>query len=190
MTIYFFMNLNHLSDEQIVEIVLKQDKETYVELIKRYQIKLSHYLRKFISDLDDIEDVLQLVFIKAYRNLYNFKLNKKFSSWIYRIAHNEAISYLRKYGESRIPLDEVEYKLIDKTVDMDIDIDRSILKKKVEAALVKLKFKYREPLILYYFEQKSYQEISDILRLPTSTVGTLLLRAKKLLKSNLLNLIL
>ena len=92
---------------------------------------------------------------------------------------------MRKYAKEKIPLDAVEYKLIDEDIDMAGDIDRSILKAEVEKLLLTLKLKYREPLILFYFEQKSYQEISDILRIPRSTVGTLIGRAKKMLKNNL-----
>jgi len=92
---------------------------------------------------------------------------------------------LRKYAKEKIPLDAVEYKLIDEDIDMAGDIDRSILKAEVEKLLLTLKLKYREPLILFYFEQKSYEEISDILRLPINTVGTLIFRGKEMLKKNL-----
>ena len=179
------MNLNKLTDEQLVVIILDKDQELYSEIIKRYQTKLSHYLRKFIYNPDELEDVLQVVFIKAYRNLYSFNVNKKFSSWIYRISHNEAINHLKKYAKERISLDDVEYKLIDEKIDLDEQVDRNLLKTEVEQLLSTLKIKYREPLILYFFEQKSYQEISDILHIPTSTVGTLILRGKKILKDNL-----
>ncbi|MCK5475067.1 MAG: RNA polymerase sigma factor [Candidatus Pacebacteria bacterium] len=174
-----------LSDEQLVEIIRKDDQELYGEIIKRYNQKLSHYLRKFIYDQDELEDVLQVVFIKVYKNLYGFNINKKFSSWIYRIAHNEALNHLRKYSKERISLDEVEYRIIDEKIDVGGDVDKKILKKNVEKLLKKIRPKYQEPLILFYFEQKSYEEISDILRIPTSTVGTLISRGKKMLKEEL-----
>ncbi len=90
-----------LADEQLVGIIREEDKELYSEIIKRYNQKLSHYLRKFIYDPDGLEDVLQVVFIKAYRNLYGFNIKNRFSSWIYRIAHNEAINYLKKIAEQK-----------------------------------------------------------------------------------------
>ena len=62
------MDLSQLSDEQLIKIILEQDREVYGEIIKRYQLKLTHYLRKFINDPDEIEDVLQIVFIKTYKN--------------------------------------------------------------------------------------------------------------------------
>jgi len=179
------MNPSNLTDEQLVETIRERDQELYSEIIKRYQTKLSHYLRKFIYDLDELEDVLQVVFIKAYRNLYGFNVNKKFSSWIYRIAHNEAINYLKKNSKGQISLEEVEYKIIDEKINLHDDIDKILLKKKVEKYLSDISLKYREPLILFYFEQKSYREISDILRVPKNTVGTLISRGKQMLKENL-----
>ncbi len=174
-----------LSDEQLVEIIRENDQELYSEIIKRYNQKLSHYLRKFIYDQDELEDVLQVVFIKVYKNLYGFNINKKFSSWIYRIAHNEAVNHLKKYSKERISLDEIEYKIIDEKIDISGQIDKKLLKESVEKLLKNIKTKYREPLILFYFEQKSYEEISDILRIPTSTVGTLISRGKKMIKQQI-----
>jgi len=173
------------SDEQIVTDILKGDKDLYREIIRRYSEKLSRYLRKFLSDRDDIEDILQVVFIKAYKNLYGFNVNKKFSSWIYRIAHNEAINHLKKYKNGRISLDDVEYKLIDEKADIRKEADRMFLKKDMEKVMGKLDMKYREPIVLFYFEDMSYEEISDVLRIPKNTVGTLILRGKNLIKEHL-----
>lgn len=174
-----------LTDEQLVEIIREKDKELYSEIIKHYNQKLSHYLRKFIHDPDELEDVLQVVFIKAYRNLYGFNVKNKFSSWIYRIAHNEAVNYLKKNSRTKIFLDEVEYKIADEKIDLNGHIDKVFLKREIGKCMESIKFKYREPLILFYFEQKSYEEISDILRVPTSTIGTLISRGKKIIKEKL-----
>ena len=73
-------DMQDLSDEQIIGKVLEDNKDIYIEIIKRYEKKLSHYLHTFISDQDEIEDVIQVVFIKTYKNLYGFDQNKKFSS--------------------------------------------------------------------------------------------------------------
>lgn len=178
------MSSPKLTDEQLVEIIREKDQELYSEIIKRYQAKLSHYLRKFIYDPDELEDVLQVVFIKAFRNLFGFDIDKKFSSWIYRIAHNEAINHLKKNFKGQITLEEVEYKIIDEKINLDEEVDKVLFKKEVEKHLSNIKLKYREPLILFYFEQKSYQEISDILHIPTSTVGTLIRRGKEQLKES------
>ena len=173
------------SDEEIVVAILRGDKDLYREIIRRYEEKLSHYLRKFLSDRDDIEDILQVVFIKAYKNLYGFDINKKFSSWVYRIAHNEAINHLKRYKNRRISLDDVEYKLIDERADIKSKMDRMFLKKDMEKVIGNLDIKYRDPIVLFYFEDMSYEEISDVLRIPKNTVGTLILRGKNLIKEYL-----
>jgi RNA polymerase sigma-70 factor (ECF subfamily) len=174
------------SDERIVSLVLTGNKDSYREIIRRYEEKLFRYLHKFINDQDDIEDILQVVFIKAYKNLYGFDIEKKFSSWIYRIAHNEAVNHLKKNGKrGRMSLDDVEYKLIDEKADIKTETDRKFLKKDVERVLGRLDLKYREPIVLFFLEGMSYEEISDVLRIPKNTVGTLILRGKKMIKDNL-----
>lgn len=180
------MSKMELSDEQIVEVVRLENKDLYGEIIKRYQHKLTHYLRKFIKSSDELEDVLQVVFVKAYQNLFSFNLRQKFSSWIYKIAHNEAINYLKKKSQHpQISLEKEEYQIIDQKINLNKEFDQSLLKIRIEKSLSQIKLKYREPLILFYFEEKSYEEISEILRIPKNTVGTLISRAKKTLKKNL-----
>lgn len=177
--------MDELTDEQIVSAILNGDKDLYREIIRRYEKKLSHYLLKFLSDRDDMEDILQVVFIKVYKNLYGFDVSKKFSSWIYRIAHNEAVNYLKKRKNGRISLDDVEYKLIDEKADIKGEADRIFLKEDIEKVLNEMDIKYKEPLVLFYFENMSYDEISDILRIPKNTVGTLIMRGKNSIKSKL-----
>lgn len=182
-------NSLNFNDEQLVVEIRENDKELYSEIIRRYQTKLSHYLRKFFRNQDELEDVLQEVFIKVYRNLYGFDIEKKFSSWIYRITHNEAINHLKKNSNKNISLDEQEWEIVDNKFNLNDHIDKKQLREKITKGLFELKEKYREPLILYYFEQKSYEEISDILRLPRNTVGVLIMRGKEKLKESFKNLV-
>jgi len=180
------MDVKNLSDEELVAKILEKDQELYGEIISRYQSKLSHYLRKFIRDHDELEDVLQDVFIKTYKNLYGFNRNKKFSSWIYRIAHNEAINAIKKNKRGQINLDEVEYKLIGEKLALEEKIDLKFKKDDIILALEKVKLKYKEAILLFYFEGASYDDISDILRIPKNTVGTYISRGRKELKQILL----
>ncbi|MFA5208551.1 MAG: RNA polymerase sigma factor [Candidatus Paceibacterota bacterium] len=177
--------MDQLTDEQIVSTILNGEKDLYREIIRRYEKKLSHYLLKFLSDRDDMEDILQVVFIKVYKNLYGFDVDKKLSSWIYRIAHNEAVNYLKKRKTGRISLDDVEYKLIDEKADIRGNADKMFLKEDIEKVLNEMNIKYKEPMVLFYFENMSYDEISDILRIPKNTVGTLIMRGKKSIKDKL-----
>lgn len=170
------------TDEQIVEIVRNGNAELYGEIIQRYQAKLSHYLKKFIRDADELEDVLQNVFIKAYKNLNSFNIQKRFSPWIYRIAHNEAINFLKKNSKYGLSLDDWEYDVIDEKMDFKKELDQELTRDQINKALASIKVKYQEPLVLYFFEQKTYEEIGEILHLPINTVGTLISRGKQNLK--------
>lgn len=181
------MPTSQQSDEQLVEIIRTKDQELYAVIVERYQAKLARYLRKFINNQDKLEDVLQEVFIKAFRNLNSFNTKQKFSPWIYRISHNEAINYIKKYSKENISLEENEIEIIDDKFDIHRDLDQKLLKSDIEQILKKMKDKYREPLILYYFEQKSYEEISDIMHIPKNSVGVLIMRAKNILKKSLAN---
>jgi len=171
------------SDEKIAQLVQLGNIDIFGDLIEKYESKLLRYGRKFIRGTEDIEDVVQDVFIKAYKNIQSFDLKRKFSSWIYRIAHNEFVNALKKQKKKPLSLFELDVILPHSSVEeVDEKIDNYEIVQKLDKYLDKLKLKYREPLILYYIEELSYKEISDILHIPISTVGIRLKRAKEQLK--------
>ncbi len=172
-------DIKELSDEELVEYVRKQNKESYIEVIRRYKDKLLRYALYLTGDEAEAEDIVQESFIKAYVSLNGFDEKKKFSSWIYRIVHNESMNVLKK-KKNHISL---ELGLdFDSGVDLEDELIRMELKRKARYCLKKLPVIYREPLVLCFLEERSYQEISDILRIPVSTVGTRINRAKVLMK--------
>jgi len=172
------------TDEQIAKQVQKGDAEAFAFLVARYKDKLLRYARKFLSGSSDMEDLVQEVFIKAYINIKSFNTDKKFSPWIYRIAHNEYINALKRKKFEPLPFFDSDtlfpHPVAPQTADQDF-LD-SELKQSLDKILVKLDKKYREPLVLYYFQELSYDEIAEILHIPTSTVGVRLRRAKQMLK--------
>ena len=175
----------------MVEIVRNSDQERYGEIIERYQGKLFAYLYRLIGSYDEAQDLLQNVFIKVYRNLQSYDTNRKFSSWIYRIAHNEAVNYVKRKSLKRfIPWEDIasaKDKL--EMVSLEERADKAWLRKEVKGevnlAINRLPFKYKQVLLLKYFFDKSYEEISEILGKPVNTVGTLISRAKKKLAEEL-----
>lgn len=170
-------------DEKIVELVQKGDINAFSVLVKRYEVKIKRYGKKFFSDNQDIEDIVQNVFIKTYKNIQSFDIKRKFSSWIYRIAHNEFVNVLRKRkkGLQLFNLDVVlPYLLDEEKINQQIDFQE--IKQGLEHCLKKIDIKYREPIILYYLESMSYKQIADIMRIPISTVGIRIKRGKKMLK--------
>lgn len=170
---------NIKTDEEIVELVRKGDKEFYTELIKRYQSKLLRYAEFIIGDYAKASDAVQESFIKSYINLNSFNTTKRFNSWIYRIVHNEVINIINKNKRNIIFDAKVDFA-------SPQDIEENYSKEETVGTLHKcLKFmdiKYSEPLTLYYLEDRSYEEIGDILRLPVGTVSTRISRAKALMR--------
>lgn len=182
---------NDLTDEQLVKLTL-QDKKYYRYLVERYEEKLKRYVFRIIGvNQEDSQDILQEVFLKAYINLNDFDTSLKFSSWIYRITHNEAVSFLRRNkNKFQVINFEIDKNLIETArTDLDIkkELDEKYFLENVQKIIKDLKNKdYQDVLVLKYIEDKDYQEISDILKKPLGTVSTLLSRAKKQLKSALL----
>lgn len=185
--------LANTSDEALVALTL-DDPEYYSALMDRYEPALDRYLRRLgVHRPEDRQDVLQEIFIKAYRNLNGFDQSLKFSSWLYRIAHNEAISWYRKQSvrpEGHIieESDTILQFLQAAELRTDAQAIERLNAEALNRALAELPVKYRDVLTLRFFEHKEYDEISDILQVPVGTVGTLIHRGKarlaKLLEAN------
>ena len=177
-----------LTDEELAVEVRRGNQEKFGVLMERYEPKLHRYGRKFLSNVDNIEDVVQEVFLKVYENIQSFNTSKKFSPWIYRIAHNTFVNALR--DTKKIPLSIFNF---DTLTSHPRSHGESILKDQEQKEMRRLLDKgleylspmYREVIILYYLEELSYNEIADVLHVPIDTVGVRLKRAKKLLKENL-----
>ena len=174
-----------LTDADIVARTLR-DTSAFALLVERYEEKLLRYIRRLgVRNAEDGEDVLQEIFIKVYKNLNAFDSSLSFSSWIYRIAHNEAISFYRKQsvrpeGHQLADSDDVlMWQVETDTTSPDRLFDREVNSVAVQTALGQLEVKYRDAIILRYFENKEYDEISDILKIPIGSVGTLIHRGKK-----------
>jgi RNA polymerase sigma-70 factor (ECF subfamily) len=130
---------------------------------------------------------VQTIFIKAYTNLRGFDTKRSFNSWIYRIAHNESINHLKKKDSEKISFIDFDTFLPHPFAKETADAETLSREEKniLGASLAKISPKYREILILYFYEELSYQEIADILRIPTSTVGVRIRRGKEALQEEL-----
>lgn len=169
------------TDEGIAARIQAGESDAFSELIERYQAKLMRYARKFLLDPEDAVDIVQDIFIKTYQNIQSFDPSRRFSPWIYRIAHNEFVNALKKRASQRtiftIDFDTLFPHLIaPDTSDRDA-LDRDT-KTALDQYLSQVSPKYREPLILYYLEGMDYKEISEILQIPVSTVGVRLARGR------------
>ncbi len=176
-----------LSDQDVVRQTI-HDRHMFRILVQRYQDALLRYIRRIgCVDPEAAKDILQESFIKAYSNLNDYDSAFSFSTWIYRIAHNETMSHFRRQkNRPQVFTDDSSLYLFE-TIPDDLDIageiDMKMRGQAVSMALSKLKPPYREVLVLRFFEEKSYDEIGNILQIPHGTVATYISRGKKELQA-------
>jgi RNA polymerase sigma-70 factor (ECF subfamily) len=179
-----------LHDFSLVDRALEGDQSAFAELMERYNRSLFHMLLKMVRNVDDAEDLTMEAFAKAFKNLDKFKKDFTFSTWLFRIATNNCIDFIRK---KRLQTTSIEDFYTDKdgeTSNLDIKDDgldpqeEAIKVQKIEIIqelVNKLPSKYRRLVRLRYFEELAYQEIADELDLPLGTVKAQLHRARELL---------
>ncbi|HDQ88773.1 MAG TPA: RNA polymerase sigma factor [candidate division WWE3 bacterium] len=174
-----------LSDEQLIPKIINENQELFGIIIDRYQKKLERYIQYFIKEPLSTQETLQKTFIKAFTHLQSFNTKKKFSSWIYRIAHNEALNHI-KFKKKFIDPSELNFDILSQfrsNIDLpEKEYDKNEIQTALNACLDELSLKYKEVLTLYYLENKKYDEISTILKIPMGTVGVRITRAKEKLR--------
>ena len=182
-------NISNFTDEELVARSVS-DTTYFGELIKRYDAMLLRYvMRRSRASKEDAEDIVQNSFIKMYRNINDFDVSLKFSSWAYRITHNELIDWYRKQKSSPQLVISSDDEDIFASIAGDINIEKEAIqkdtKKEIEKIIKTLDPKYQEIVFLRFFEDKSYEEIADILKIPAGTVAIRLSRSKKILQTAL-----
>ena len=171
-----------LSDKEIIELSLK-DVEYFRCLYNRYAPRLKLYVSK-ISDFskEQIKDIIQDAFVNVWKNINAYDDSMKFSSFLYRIVHNETVSHWRKQRTINKTLDVLGKESSANTLNYNREENGTIYeekKEKIEKVLSLLPPKYREILVLKFLENMDYEEISNILMIPEGTVATRINRAKK-----------
>ncbi len=175
-------DLNY-QDEELLSLVLS-DNRYFSIIIDRYEAKLLSFIKRMsnIGD-EDAKDLLQDIFLKVYLNANSFDDNLKFSSWIYAIARHQIINNYRKLKSraegNKLALEANLVEGLVADINIEAEIDANLNLSKVKDVLNLLKPKWRELLILKYFEEKDYREISDIIKKPEGTVASSLNKAKR-----------
>ena len=174
------------SDSDLVAAALR-DPNAYAALVRRYEKPLSRYLKRVLGTHGQYaEDVLQEAFLKAYINLRDYDQSRPFSPWIYRIAYNEAISSLRKrrHDPALIAGDDGANILEQLAGSDNVQENHERARNEVMLgrAIAKLEPRYRDVIVLRFLEEKSYDEIGEILRIPPGTVATLISRGQERLR--------
>ncbi len=172
------------TDEALVSKIQEGDVLAFEILVKRYQRRLFSFVFRIVYDAHAAEEVVQDTLFGAYKTIDRVDVTKKFSSYLFTIAKNTAISYLRRRKQT------VSLKNIEEQAQEEETLYKGLIEAekqhRVREALRALEEKYRRVIALYYFDDLSYEEISQKLKLPVNTVRTHLLRAKKKLKEVLL----
>lgn len=187
-------NIDKDSDNEIIRLILDGDKNLFAILQKKYKRIISNLIKKMIKDEDDIEDLIQETFIKAYNALPNFQFSYSFSSWIYRIASNTCIDFIRKKKFNFVYIDEYTgdddnpvFEIKDSSYRPDIEYNNKEKKEFLNKVINQLPDNYRTIIKLRHDDELEYQEIADKLNIPIGTVKVNLFRARKQLFEALKN---
>lgn len=180
-------------DNRIIREILAGKTVKYDILQKRYRLLISSLIRKMIKNEDDIDDLVQESFIKAFNALDKFQEGYSFSSWLYRIASNTCIDFLRKKRFSTISIDNPGYTeeddasidIKDESYEADLEVLANERKKALFEAIAELPENYREIIELRHEQELDYKDISDRLDMPLGTVKAHLFRARKMLLTKL-----
>ena len=162
----------------LIEDALKGDENACQKILNLYKGRIFSYVYRIVRNYHDAEDITFDTFIRCFKALKSFDPTRSFSTWLFSIAHNVVIDFLRKNKQ--------EYEYLDERHSIKDDFVQEYEKKKklekIEKALAKLPPIDREIVVLFHKEENSYQEISEILNIPVSTIKTRLHRARKKLR--------
>ncbi|MGQ9618270.1 MAG: sigma-70 family RNA polymerase sigma factor [Candidatus Aminicenantia bacterium] len=175
------------SDRELVESALKGDNSSFEALVIRYQNGIINYIYRMILDMDEALDLAQEVFIKAFFSLNTYNPHYSFSTWIYKIASNLAIDFLRKrkrknFNTESLTDKEREIEIPDNSLSPVSNFEKQMFYKKLEITLNQLPESLREFVILRDLNELSYNEISEIKNIPIGTVKNKIFRAREILR--------
>lgn len=184
-----------LEDDKFVTDALAGNESSYRKLVNKYDKPLYFHIRKMIKEKELVEDLVQEVFMKAFHNLSTYNNEYAFSTWLYRIATNHTIDYLRKKKLQTLSINEpyhtkdgdMEIQLPDNSFEADSPVIKKERKQIVQQAIEELPEKYRQVIEMRHMEEKSYQEISELLDLPLGTVKAHIFRAREMLYKALID---
>jgi RNA polymerase sigma-70 factor (ECF subfamily) len=179
---------NTLADGELVRTAVSGRESAFEELVRRYQRPIASYVYRMVGDYDAALDLTQEVFIKVYNSLSRYRSEFKFSTWIYKIAHNTAIDHLRRHtvrdqimtagGDG--PRSEIAIESRRPTPEQESE--REERRSEIESVVQSLPAAYRELIVLRHSHDLSYDEIAEVTGLPLGTVKNRLFRAREAMR--------
>ena len=189
--------VGEMTDHRLLEVTKTGDGAAFVELVRRYRNQITNYVYRMTNDYDLAVDLAQETFMRVYAAAERYQTSYAFSTYIYRIATNLAISELRRrkrrklvslstfFGERESPTDSCELEMPDKGPLQDATFVEDERRAAVARAIATLPEKYRAPLVLRDVEERSYEEIARILSMNEGTVKSRINRARTFLRDKL-----
>lgn len=190
-TILSLTNLNALGDGELVSSAIAGREAGFEELVRRYQRPIAAYVYRMVGDYDAALDLTQEVFIKVYNSLTRYRSEFKFSTWIYKIAHNAAIDHLRRHTVREQALtgsidgDRREISIESRRLTPEQESESRERRSEIESVVQLLPAAYRELIALRHSHDLSYDEIAEVTGLPLGTVKNRLFRAREAMRDQL-----
>lgn len=179
--------------QEYIEQALKGDQKAYERLLLRYKNGIYNLIYQMIKNHEEAEDLVQETFIKAFNSLESYNNSFAFSTWLYKIAYNHCIDAIRKKKLKTLPLDrpiqlkegQVQHQLKDDALSPEGDYIFAEKQRLIQSSIQSLPERYRRAIVLRHQEDKSYEEISELLNIPLGTVKARIFRAREMLKKKL-----
>ncbi len=180
-------------DSRLIEEALRGDDRAYKQLMAKYHDAIHNFIYRMVHDREQVEDLTQEAFIKAFSSLKNFNEEFAFSTWLYKIATNNCIDYIRKKKLQMYSIDkpieskdsDFTFELPDESYEADQELISDQRTVMLRRAIDRLPEKYRRVIFLRHVEEKSYEEIAAQLKLPIGTVKAHIFRAREILYKQL-----
>jgi RNA polymerase sigma-70 factor, ECF subfamily len=180
--------IRKLTDGDLIESAVAGQAAGFEELVRRYQRPITSYVYRMLGDYESSLDVTQEVFIKVYNSLHKYSFDYKFSTWIYRIAHNASVDHMRRNSVTPQSLEmenadgSFEMQLESRAASPEQDRERSEWRTEIEAVVRCLPAVYRDLILLRHSRDLSYDEIAEVTGLPLGTVKNRLFRAREMMR--------
>jgi RNA polymerase sigma-70 factor (ECF subfamily) len=184
----FTRDLSLVTDRELVAIAVDGLDGSFEELVRRYQRPISAYVYRMVGNYESALDLTQEIFIKVYNSLRRYRAEFKFSTWIYKIAHNAAVDHLRRSATREQSLvlgpegDSFDLPLESARLSPEQESERKERRGEIEAVVRALPANYRELIILRHSQDLSYEEIVEVTGLPLGTVKNRLFRAREMMR--------
>lgn len=177
-----------LADGELVQTAVAGRESSFEELVRRYQRPIAAYVYRMVGDYDAALDLTQEVFIKVYNSLSRYRAEFKFSTWIYKIAHNAAIDHLRRHAvreqamTTSVDGDRREVMIESRRLTPEQESERKERRSEIESVVQLLPASYRELIVLRHSHDLSYDEMAEVTGLPLGTVKNRLFRARETMR--------